>query len=182
MATVKSFENLVCWQKARELVKFVYDISKSFRYIDISKYQEVDRGLVDQIRRAAVSVMSNIAEGFDRGTKFELINYFYIAKGSCGEVRTQLYVAYDVRYIDMSTFRKGLDITNQCSRLIQSFIDKVKSGSRTGLQYKITKKKESNFAADWYRENDPELFEKYYNPKTGQIEFWRMAEDKEKNK
>lgn len=140
MATVQKFEDLICWQKARELTKFVYDISKYFRYIEMSKYQE-DRGLQDQIRRAAVSVMSNIAEGFDRATKFELINYFYIAKGSCGEVRSQLYIALDSGYIDMSKFQHGIGLCDECSRLIQSFIYKVKSGSKEGLQFKREKTK-----------------------------------------
>ena len=134
MATVKQFEDLLCWQRARELTKFIYDISKYRNF-------EMDRGLQDQIRRAAVSVMSNIAEGFDRGTRQELINYFYIAKGSCGEVKSQLYIAYDSRYIDMSTFRNGLLFSDECSRLLQSFIQKVKQASHTGIQYKREKSK-----------------------------------------
>src|SRR3989344_3790087 len=134
MATVQKFEDLLAWQKARELTKFIYDISKYRNF-------EIDRGLQDQIRRAAVSVMSNIAEGFDRGTRQELINYFYIAKGSCGEVKSQLYIAYDSQYIDISTFRNGLSLSDECSRLIQSFIQKVKQSSHTGIQYKKEKSK-----------------------------------------
>jgi len=99
MATIKQFEDLIAWQKARILTKFVYDISKYRNF-------EMDRGLQDQIRRAAVSVMSNIAEGFDRGTKLEFVNYLFIAKGSCGEVKCQLYIAYDIGYIDISTYQK----------------------------------------------------------------------------
>ncbi len=141
MATVQKFEDLICWQRARELTKFIYEIS-IFRNFD-SKYRnfDMDRGLQDQIRRAAVSVMSNIAEGFDRATKFELINYFYIAKGSCGEVRSQLYIAQDVGYIDISTFQRGIGLCDECSRLIQSFIFKVKSGGKDGLQFKREKTK-----------------------------------------
>ncbi len=151
MVTVQKFEDLICWQKARILTKFVYDISKYFRYIEMSKYRE-DRGLQDQIRRAAVSVMSNIAEGFDRATKYELINYFYIAKGSCGEVKSQLYIALDSGYIDMSKFRNGIQLCDECSRLIQSFIFKVKSGGKEGLQFKREKTKQQleveNFLED----------------------------------
>lgn len=135
MATIQKFEDLICWQKARELTKFIYDISK---YRNFS----FDRGLVDQIRRASVSVMSNIAEGFDRGTKQEFINYLFIAKGSCGEIRTQLYISLDAGYIDISAFRYGLKLTDECSRLLKSFIDKVKTGSHSGLQYKREKKKD----------------------------------------
>ena len=134
MATVKQFEDLLCWQKARTLAKFIYDISK-YRNFDM------DYGLKDQIRRAAVSVMSNIAEGFDRGTKSELINYFYIAKGSCGEVKSQLYIAYDSGYIDKSIFRNGIGLCDECSRLIQSFLYKVKTSSAQGLQFKREKSK-----------------------------------------
>jgi len=153
MATIQKFEDLICWQKARELTKFVYDISK-YRDGDMSKYGNFssDKGLVDQIRRAAVSVMSNIAEGFDRATKYELINYFYIAKGSCGEVKSQLYIALDSGYIDMSKFRYGIQLCDECSRLIQSFIFKVKSGSKEGLQFKREKTKQQleveNFLED----------------------------------
>ena len=142
MTTVQKFEDLICWQRARELTKFVYDISK-YRDGNMSKYGNFssDKGLVDQIRRAAVSVMSNIAEGFDRATKFELINYFYIAKGSCGEVRSQLYIALDNKYIDISTFRHGIGLCDECSRFIESFIYKVKSGGKEGLQFKREKTK-----------------------------------------
>lgn len=136
MATIQKFEDLICWQRARELVKFVYDISKYRNF-------ENDRGLQDQIRRAAVSVMSNIAEGFDRGTKLEFIHYLFIAKGSCGEVKTQLYIAYDVGYIDISKFQKGIGLCDESSRLIMSFTQKLKTGGRGGLQYKAELKKDS---------------------------------------
>ena len=139
MTTVQKFEDLICWQRARELTKFIYDISKYQK--DISTFRNFDIGLANQIQRAAVSVMSNIAEGFDRATKYELINYFYIAKGSCGEVRSQLYIALDNKYIDISTFRHGIGLCDECSRLIQSFIYKVKSGGKEGLQFKREKTK-----------------------------------------
>ncbi len=129
MSTVEKFEDLLCWQKARELVKFVYEISKSRNFA-------YDRGLVNQITRASVSVMSNIAEGFDRATQNEFVDALFIAKGEAGEVRSQLYVAHDLRYIDISKFQYGLKLTDECSRLIQSFVQKVKAGSRRGLQFK----------------------------------------------
>ncbi|MDP3729226.1 MAG: four helix bundle protein [bacterium] len=136
MATIKQFEDLICWQRARELTRFIYDISKYRNF-------EMDRGLQDQIRRASVSVMSNIAEGFDRGTKYEFINYLFIAKGSCGEAKTQLYIAYDVGYIDISKFQHGLGLCDEVSRLIRSFIYKLKTESRTGSQYKHEHKKDT---------------------------------------
>ena len=182
MATIKSFEDLIVWQKARELTRFIYDITKKK---DMSKYRDgefaADRGLVDQIRRASVSVMSNIAEGFDRGTKFELVNYLFIAKGSAGEVRTQLYIAFDAGYIDMSTFRNGLRLTDECSRLLKSFINKVKTGSHAGVQYKHEKRKGMSDTNRMILAGSPELRE-YYNPEKDEIEFWRMAKDREKEK
>ncbi len=90
MATVRRFEDLICWQKARLLVKEIYHSMKDVR----------DMGFRDQIQRAAVSVLSNIAEGFESGTKQEFLNYLFIAKASAGEVRAQLYVALDVGYLN----------------------------------------------------------------------------------
>jgi len=89
-----------------------------------------------QIRRAATSPMFNIAEGFDRGTRAEFVDALYIAKDECGEVRAQLYLANDLRYIDISAFRNGLKLTDECSRLIQSFAQKMKGGSKHGTQFK----------------------------------------------
>lgn len=160
MATVQKFEDLICWQKARELTKFIYNISR---------YQYFDIGLANQIQRAAVSVMSNIAEGFDRATKFELINYFYIAKGSAGEVKSQLYIAYDCGYIDMSKFQYGIGLYDECSKLIQSFIYKVKSGGKDGLQFKREKTKRQiesekflKETANVIKKDSPEIYEKYF--------------------
>jgi four helix bundle protein len=96
MATVKKFEDLICWQKARELTKAVYKT--------LADYCK-DYGFRDQIWRAAVSVMSNIAEGFERGTRQEFLNYLFIARGSAGEVRAQLYVALDAGYLNLETFK-----------------------------------------------------------------------------
>lgn len=201
MATIQKFEDLICWQRARELTKFVYQISRyrkdmsTYRdsemtkkeNIDMSKYREgnistyrnFDRGLADQIQRAAVSVMSNIAEGFDRGTKQELINYLFIAKGSCGEVRCQLYAALDAGYIDMSTFRNGLQLTDECARLIKSFINKVKVGSHSGMQYKKETRKGMSDMNKLLIKSDPALM-KYYNSEKDEIEFWRRENDKNK--
>lgn len=128
MATIQKFEDLICWQKARMLANFVFDIT------DAPAFKDLD--LKRQIRRAAVSPMSNIAEGFDRGTRNEFIDALFIAKGEVGEVRSQLYIAHDRRYIDISKFQKGLGLCDECSRLIQSFSDKLKGGSRRGIQFK----------------------------------------------
>ena len=97
MSTFQSFEEIEAWQKARELTKRVYDVS------DTGPFAR-DFGLRDQIRRAAVSVMSNIAEGFEPGGDNEFYQFLSVAKGSCGEVRSQSYVALDARYIAQPNF------------------------------------------------------------------------------
>ncbi len=134
MASIQKFEDLICWQKARELANFIFDITdrKDFRDLDLNR----------QIRRAAISPMSNIAEGFDRGTRDEFIDTLFIAKGETGEVRSQLIISFDRRYIDISIYRRDLDLTDECSRLVQSFADKVKGGARKGIQFKQVKKKD----------------------------------------
>ncbi len=128
MATIQKFEDLICWKKARELANFIFDLTDESSFKDL--------GLKNQIRRAAVSPMSNIAEGFDRATRGEFVDALFIAKGEVGEVRSQLYLAYDRKYIDISEFRDGLQLTDECSRLIQSFSEKLKGGGQRGLQFK----------------------------------------------
>ena len=90
---IEKFEDLIAWQKARHLTKKVYGITK---FGEFSK----DFGLKEQIRKASVSVMSNIAEGFERGGRSEFHHFLVIAKGSCAELKSQLYVALDADYID----------------------------------------------------------------------------------
>ncbi len=133
MATIQKFEDLVCWQRARELTREVYRSLTDCR----------DYGFKDQIQRASVSVMSNIAEGFERGTQQELVNYLFIAKGSAGEVRAQLYAACDIGYLNIQTFKKLKELAEECSRLLQSFIYKIKTGGKAGLQYKHEQKKDT---------------------------------------
>lgn len=126
MSTIQRFEDILVWQKGRELAKEIYRAFRDCR----------DDGFKDQIQRAAVSVISNIAEGFERGTRLEFLNYLFIAKGSAGEVRAQLYIALDAGYLNIEAFKYLNNLAEQCSRLLSSFIDKVKGGSRGGLQFK----------------------------------------------
>ena len=126
MATIKKFEELVAFKKARELVKETYKSFQSCR----------DGGFRDQIQRASVSVLSNIAEGFESGTKQEFLNYLYIAKASAGEVRAQTYAALYIGYLNIETFQYLNNLDEQSSRLIASFIEKLKSGGMMGLQNK----------------------------------------------
>lgn len=83
----------------------------------------------------AVSVISNIAEGFERGTKDEFLYFLYVARGSCGEVRSQLYVAVDQKYVSQDDFVKLQDKADYVSRLIAKFIDGYKKGSYGGQKY-----------------------------------------------
>lgn len=129
MASVKSFEDLFVWQKSRELVKLVYSYTRKSGFKD-------DYGLVDQIRRAAVSVMSNIAEGFERGGKEETVYFLYIAKASCGEARAQLYAAHDQKYITETELAIGLELCRYVSALVSKFIDSLKVSKHKGLKFK----------------------------------------------
>lgn len=155
MATIQKFEDLICWQRGRELAGAVYRALRSCN----------DYGFKDQIQRASVSVISNIAEGFERGTKQEFINYLYIAKGSAGEVRAQLYIALDVGYLNIETFKYLNELVIECSRLLQSFIEKVKGGSQQGTQFKRAEKVEDTFLDDILKKGDPELYKKFYEKK-----------------
>ena len=153
MATIRAFEDLVAWQRARTLAKEVYKNLQNCR----------DYGFRDQIQRAAVSVVSNIAEGFERGTKSEFLNYLYIAKGSAGEVRAQLYVALDVGYLNLETFKYLNGLASECSRLIQSFVEKVKLGGREGSQFK--KEIPVDPVEEILKQHNPEAWQRMYGNK-----------------
>ncbi len=107
----EKFEDLIAWQKARELTRTIYQITAAGRF---SK----DFGLRDQIRRAAVSVMSNLAEGFERGGRAEFHQFLSVAKSSCAELRSQLYVALDATYLNPSTFRQLILQAEEVARII----------------------------------------------------------------
>jgi four helix bundle protein len=115
MAAIKQFEDLNVWQDARQLVAAVYAASKAGAFSQ-------DFGLRDQIRRAAVSTMSNIAEGFERGTRNEFVHFLTIAKGSNGEVRSQLQVALDQKYIGAGDFASLRDSSVSLSKKLSAFI------------------------------------------------------------
>ncbi|TSC62009.1 MAG: S23 ribosomal protein [Parcubacteria group bacterium Gr01-1014_48] len=132
MATIQTFEDLICWKKARLLTKEVYSALLECK----------DSGFKNQIQRAAISVMSNIAEGFERGTRAEFLNYLYIAKGSAGEVRAQLYAACDIGYLNIETFKYLNSLVVECSKLLSSFIKSLKQSDFVGLQHKKEKTKQ----------------------------------------
>lgn len=111
MAKIQTFEDLIAWQHARRLSREIHRVTRGNRFA-------VDRDLQRQIRRAAVSVVSNIAEGFERGRKTEFAHFLGIAKGSCGEVRAQLYVALDEEYISEAEFSSLNDAAGETGRII----------------------------------------------------------------
>ena len=96
MARIERFEELVAWQKARVLTQLIYQATQKERFLR-------DFGLSGQIQRAAVSMMSNVAEGFERGGRGEFHQFLSTAKASCAELRSQLYVAFDVGYLDQKS-------------------------------------------------------------------------------
>ncbi|MBN1868826.1 four helix bundle protein [Candidatus Sumerlaeota bacterium] len=116
MGAFKRFEDIECWREARALVVAVYKIT------NLSGFSK-DFALRDQIRRAVLSIMCNIAEGFERGRKKEFVRFLSIAKGSAGEVRSQLYAAADLGYIDAETFQSLSDAAAKISRMISALID-----------------------------------------------------------
>jgi len=93
MTKIKSFEELNCWKESREFNRTVYKITNEENF-------NKDFDLRKQLRRASISVSSNIAEGFERNTDKEFIYFLYVSKGSAGEIRSQLYLAHDLKYID----------------------------------------------------------------------------------
>jgi len=108
---VSRFEDLIAWQKARVLTKSIYDLTRDRPFA-------TDFGLKGQIQRSAVSTMSNIAEGFERNRLTEFQQFLSIAKGSCGETRSLLYVAYDVQYITEPVFKLRLAQAEEVGRII----------------------------------------------------------------
>ena len=120
---VERFEDLICWQKARAVTNAVYDLT---RLPSFGK----DLELVRQLRAAAVSSMSNIAEGFDRWSRKELIRFLDIAKGSAGEVRSQLYVAADQHYITPAQFESTKALSLETSKTIGGLIGYLQNRSQ----------------------------------------------------
>src|ERR1043166_8495535 len=108
---ITSFQDLIAWQKARTLTASIYKVTKKGEF-------SRDFGLKDQIRRAAVSVMSNIAEGFERGRPAEFHQFLSIAKGSCAELRSQLYVALDAGYLNEPQFQELMFDATEAGQVI----------------------------------------------------------------
>lgn len=134
MTTIVRFEDIEAWQTARELTRQVYDMTRQGEFAR-------DFGLRDQMRRASVSIMSNIAEGFESRTQSLFIDYLGRAKASAGELRAQVYVAKDIKYLDQIEFSQLFESCDKCSRQIARFIQylaqKPNAIREEGIDYNV---------------------------------------------
>lgn len=123
MARIEQFQDIEAWQHARLLARETYRCCRETRL-------GRDFGLRDQIQRAAISIMANIAEGFGRGRNAEFAHFLKIAKGSCAELQSHLYVALDAELIDETTFEGLQSHATMTGRKITGFISYLKSASK----------------------------------------------------
>lgn len=118
---IERFEDILAWQRAKQLTIEVYVTFKGLK----------DYGFRDQIERASVSIMNNIAEGFERGGDKEFSHFLYIAKGSCGELRSMLHLAIELGYLQDDRSRIMLDTAEEISRILSGLITSLKPSSTT---------------------------------------------------
>jgi four helix bundle protein len=121
----KEIEELKSWQKGRELTNQIYRISSAGSFAK-------DFGLRDQMRRAGISILSNIAEGFERGGDKEFLQFLAIAKGSAGELRSQLYIAMDQGYVSSNQFEELAGSVTEISKLLAGMMKYLKESSLRG--------------------------------------------------
>ena len=129
MASYKRFEDLPIWQEARDFSKKVFGASKEGEFS--KEYR-----LCSQIRASSGSIMDNIAEGFERNGNGEFKQFLYIAKGSCGESRSQLYRAFDYGFLSEENFEALKTLSEEISKSISSFIDYLQSSEIKGAKFK----------------------------------------------
>jgi four helix bundle protein len=129
MAKIERFEDIEAWKSAREITGLIYQISLSGNFAK-------DFALVNQIRRASISIISNIAEGFERGGDKEFIQFLTIAKGSCGEVRAQLYIALDQNYLDKEQFIVIQSKLIETSKMLSGLIKYLQQSNFKGSKFK----------------------------------------------
>src|SRR5215470_18485308 len=125
---IKNFEDLEIWKSARGLAKEIYRLTSDQKFSKDFRFR-------DQIRSAAVSIMSNIAEGYERSGNQEFVQFLYIAKGSCGEVRSQLYVALDQRYVEPKEATKVIESMKRLSIMISNLIEYLKRSGMKGEKF-----------------------------------------------
>jgi four helix bundle protein len=129
MSTFKKFEDMEVWKKSMNLTRLIYHNTNQPSFLK-------DYKLVSQIRKSAISIASNIAEGVERDGNKELINFLYIAKGSCGELRCQLYIAKDQQYLQADSFQEMYNLATEISASLNKLIKYLKESDYKGNKYK----------------------------------------------
>lgn len=129
MPTIERFEDLKVWQLARELCREIHNLT-------LKELFSKDFRLVGQIKGASGSIMDNIAEGFERDGNKEFIQFLFVSKGSCGEVRSQLYRATDCQYISQEEFDLAYEKALECSKMLKGFISYLKDSEIKGTKSK----------------------------------------------
>lgn len=119
---ITTYEDLIVWQRSMNLIEEVYPLA-----LRLPKYETY--GLADQMRRAVISIPSNIAEGQGRGTKAEFIHFLYIARGSCFELDTQLKACVHLKYVGESDVEKTIELNTEIGKMLSSLISKIKSSA-----------------------------------------------------
>ena len=123
MAGPKKFEDLEAWRKARDLVNMIYDMTQESSLAR-------DFGLKDQIQRAAVSIMSNLAEGFDRTHQAEKLQYYRVARASAGEVRSLLYILGDRKFVEEGSLKKARDLIDAIGAMVYALAQSFANSSK----------------------------------------------------
>ena len=129
MSGFRSFEEIEAWQRTRQLAREVYAATRGEAF-------SRDFALRDQIRRAAISAVSNIAEGFERSGNKEFVQFLSMAKGSVGEVKAQLYLASDERYVSEDQLAQLLAMANEAAKLIGGLMSYLRKTEMKGQKYK----------------------------------------------
>jgi four helix bundle protein len=129
MGTFKKFEDMEVWKKSMVLTSGIYKITNQPVF-------SRDFYLVNQLRKSSVSIASNIAEGFERDGNKEFINFLYIAKGSCGELRCQLYIAKDQQYLQAESFQEMYNLATEISVSLNKLIKYLQESDYKGIKYK----------------------------------------------
>ena len=130
MGTIKRFEDIEASKKARELSKLIYEVTKDYLF---SK----EFGLKNQIRNSSGSIMDNIAEGFERQGRKEFMQFLSIAKGSVGELKSQLYRILDQKFITEEKFSFIYNLTDEVGKMINGLLNYLKSSDLKGIKYKM---------------------------------------------